>query len=168
MFTAFASSCGASMRATCLVRPECTDETMGRSVRIGPHGVIYCFAEGQRTRIECHLSDLTPGLHGLHVHRCGDLSAGCASTCEHYNPERRHHGGPLGPHRHRGDFGNVVADASGKCDTVVVADVALHEIVGRAFVVHADADDLGVGADAESKRTGNAGLRIAGGIIEWD
>ena len=138
---------------------ECRDDVV--------RGLILCFSEGTRTRIECHLTGLAPGLHGLHVHRCGDLSDGCASTCDHYNPCRTKHGGPLGPDRHRGDFGNVMADANGRCTTVVVADVALHEIVGRAFVLDADADDLGAGGDAESLRTGNAGARIAGGIIEW-
>ena len=158
MIAAVMSSITRRNRAMCRMRAEC---------RGGVRGIIYCFAEGTRTRIECHLSDLSPGLHGLHVHRCGDLSQGCASTCDHYNPCRTTHGGPLGPDRHRGDFGNVMADVNGKCRTVVVADVALHEIVGRAFVLHADPDDLGAGGDAESTRTGNAGARIAGGIIEW-
>ena len=103
--------------------------------------------------------------HGLHVHRCGDLSQGCASTCEHYNPDGAAHGGPRGSNRHRGDFGNIVANAQGRCASTVIADVTLGEIVGRAFIVHAGEDDLGLGGDDESKRTGNAGARIAGGII---
>ena len=131
----------------------------------GVRGTIRLVAEGDRTRAECHITGLTPGLHGLHVHRCGDVSGGCATTCEHYNPDGTAHGGPLGTSRHRGDFGNVVADADGVCTTVVVADVTLREIVGRAFVVHADPDDCGQGGDEESARTGNAGARLACGVI---
>ena len=39
-------------------------------------------------------------------------------------------------------------------------------IVGRAIVVHALEDDLGLGGDEESKKTGNAGARVGCGLIE--
>ena len=38
-------------------------------------------------------------------------------------------------------------------------------IVGRMIIVHADRDDLGQGGDAESLKTGNAGKRVACGVI---
>ena len=40
-----------------------------------------------------------------------------------------------------------------------------HSIVGRAIVVHADVDDLGVGGHELSKTTGNAGGRIGCAVI---
>ena len=40
-----------------------------------------------------------------------------------------------------------------------------NSIMGRAIVVHAGTDDMGEGGDAESKKTGNAGARVACGVI---
>ena len=37
--------------------------------------------------VEGTIDGLTPGEHGLHVHECGDLSRGCDSTGDHFNPE---------------------------------------------------------------------------------
>jgi Cu/Zn superoxide dismutase len=144
-------------RAVCVINEEHSLVVRGR-IDLSEFG-SYC-------RAVCTLSGLTPGLHGLHVHRCGDLSKGCASTCDHYNPHGASHGGPLGKDRHRGDFGNIVADEKGVCTTEVIADVTLDEIVGRAFVIHQDEDDLGRGSNDESRKTGNAGKRIACGIIQ--
>ena len=53
------------------------------------------------------------------------------------------------------------------CETEVLANVALDQLVGRAFIVHEDKDDLGQGGDAGSLATGNAGGRLGGGLIEW-
>jgi Cu-Zn family superoxide dismutase len=71
--------------------------------------------------------------------------------------------------RHVGDLGNVQTDVNGIA-TVNIKDkhIALqgeHSILGRCLVVHEKADDLGRGGDDESKKTGNAGKRLACGII---
>ena len=107
---------------------------------------------------------LTPGLHGFHIHEFGDLSDGCASAGGHYNPEGVEHGGL--EHGHVGDLGNIKADDQGIARFQFKAPrVQLHDIVGRAIVIHADTDDLGQGADEESTKTGNAGDRVACGVI---
>ena len=137
------------------------DETHSGSVS----GTVKLVSKGEQTLAICNLHGLTPGLHGFHVHECGDLSRGCASTCSHYNPNGKNHGGPLGPDRHRGDFGNILADEQGYCTDQILADVTVEELIGRAFIIHANEDDLGLGDNEESKKTGNAGARIACGKI---
>merc|ERR1712029_835196 len=41
---------------------------------------------GTEVRIAGELSNLSPGLHGFHVHEKGDLSDNCVAAGSHYNP----------------------------------------------------------------------------------
>ncbi len=121
-----------------------------------------------KSLIRCNLKcgdEIKPGLHGLHVHKCGDLTNGCESTCSHYNPDGNDHGGPHGKNRHRGDLGNIQVLNCGKCEDVFTASINVYEIIGRGLILHEDQDDLGNGGNEESKKTGNAGGRIACGVI---
>uniref|UniRef100_A0A034VTD9 Extracellular superoxide dismutase [Cu-Zn] n=1 Tax=Bactrocera dorsalis TaxID=27457 RepID=A0A034VTD9_BACDO len=111
---------------------------------------------------------LTPGLHGLHVHESGDVSSGCASIGEHYNPRGSPHGSPdnAPDSRHAGDLGNIRADESGRATFRFVDPVlAVWDIIGRSVAITANADDLGRGGNEQSRIDGNAGERIACGII---
>lgn len=116
-------------------------------------------------RVACDLKNVSPGLHGLHVHEFGDLREGCKSTCSHYNPTNKNHGGALGCDRHRGDLGNISVDENGSCKGEYLANINIDEIIGRGLILHEDPDDLGQGSNEESKKTGNAGKRIACGVI---
>jgi len=120
--------------------------------------------------IKGEISGLAEGLHGFHIHEFGDNTNGCTSAGAHFNPNGTEHGAPTDceTHRHAGDLGNVKADCSGVAK-VDLSDtgITLHgdkSILGRSVVVHADEDDLGKGC-GESKVTGNAGPRLACGIV---
>ena len=67
-------------------------------------------------------------------------------------------------------MGNIEADATGKAiinlsDEQVTLGEGKGNVVGRAVVVHAGVDDLGLGGDDGSLATGNAGGRVACGVI---
>jgi len=110
---------------------------------------------------------LEPGEHGFHIHQFGDMSQGCESMGPHYDPEGVDHGDL--DQGHVGDLGNITADDSGTSTVKIVAErvdlTGEQSVVGRGIVVHADKDDLGKGGDAESLKTGNAGDRLACGVI---
>ncbi|CAH0399974.1 unnamed protein product [Chilo suppressalis] len=116
------------------------------------------------------IKGLSKGLHGFHVHEFGDNTNGCTSAGPHFNPLKLEHGAPDATVRHVGDLGNVEAAADNGVTKVNIQDCAIslcgaHSIVGRTLVVHADPDDLGRGGHDLSKTTGNAGARIACGVI---
>ncbi|XP_033113940.1 uncharacterized protein LOC117114392 [Anneissia japonica] len=108
-------------------------------------------------------------LHGFHIHELGDLSNGCDSTGSHFNPFGQDHGAPDDIVRHVGDLGNLERDGSGSVSTNMTDGLAslwgYNTIFGRAFVIHADEDDLGKGGTEDSLTTGNAGSRLACCVI---
>lgn len=141
------------------------------------------FKETQRgLQIKISISGISPGKHGLHIHEYGDLTEGCSSLCSHFNPTNSVHGGRNSKERHLGDLGNVIADKNGNVEMTIydkhLKITGKYGIVGRSVVLHADEDDLGKGGikngeivneekHKESHKTGNAGKRIACGIIGY-
>ena len=109
--------------------------------------------------------------HALHIHKYGDLTRGCESTCEHFDISGSTHGGRDDTVRHTGDLGNVWSNARGVVqesflDKHVSIDPSTpHSVVGRSIVLHENKDDNGRGRDEASRRNGNAGRRIACGVI---
>jgi len=136
--------------------------TVGNDVK----GVVSFTQDGDVLRVHVRIQGLTPNsAHGLHIHEKGDCRAPDASSAGgHFNPHGSAHGGPDTQVRHGGDLGNVHADVRGIAETdIEVAGISLgtgeDSIIGRAVIVHAEADDL------VSQPSGNAGPRIACGLI---
>lgn len=110
---------------------------------------------------------LTPNTaHGFHVHEKGDCSAADASSAGgHFNPTGVAHGRLRQGTHHLGDSDNITSDAKGvaKVDRLfaglVLGGGAVNDALGKAVIVHADPDDY------TSQPSGNAGARVACGII---
>jgi Cu-Zn family superoxide dismutase len=124
----------------------------------------------RQVHITGNITGLAPNTqHGFHIHTFGDLSNGCASAAAHYNPFNETHAGPQDVIRHFGDLGNIQSDAQGRAQLNItdhiVSLVGPASVIGRTVVVHEKVDDLGRGGNPESKTTGNAGARLACGVI---
>ena len=125
--------------------------------------------EGQKCRIFGEIKGLKAGQHGFHIHEFGNLTEGCKTAGPHFNPFGKTHGCPGREERHVGDLGNVTAGDDGiaafDVEDELVSLFGENTVFGRSFVVHADVDDLGDGGHEFSKTTGNAGGRLACGVI---
>jgi len=134
-------------------------------------GTVRFIEQGNQVRIEVDIQGLTPNhKHGFHVHEYGDMTDHCESMCSHFNPYGQPHGGPDSIKRHVGDLGNLETDSRGRVHTVMYDRLiqlrgTKRNIIGRGLILHQDEDDLGHGANEASRKTGNAGKRIACSVI---
>ncbi len=160
--------------AAALGQAQVAGQTGARSVAVvrptegnTANGIVRFEQTGESSvKVTADLKGLPPSKTlGFHIHEFGDLSAPDGTSAGgHYNPEGHLHAGPDAPLHHAGDLGNIESDPQGNAHKeVTVQGISIsgprNPIVGRSVIVHAGEDDL------KSQPTGNAGARIAGGVI---
>jgi superoxide dismutase, Cu-Zn family len=153
-----------------LIHATCIITNFYVNKRKSIHGIIRLKeTNNNKVKIIGTIEGLTPGYHGFHIHKTGDLSKGCDSLCDHYNPFNCSHGGPKDKIRHVGDLGNIYANKDGVAKINMTDHLVKlsgrYSVIGRSLIVHQDKDDLGKGGHNDSLTTGHAGKRIACGII---
>ena len=142
---------------------------------------VLASASGSRVSGKLTLAPMGDGVHisgevgglpanaqsGFHVHEKGDCSAVDATSAgAHFNPAASQHGRAGTATHHAGDMDNLVSDASGVAKVnmhlrgVTLGGGAANDIAGRAVIVHAAPDDY------RTQPTGNAGARVACGVIK--
>jgi superoxide dismutase, Cu-Zn family len=146
------------LRATAALQPtkgskafgEATFEQAGDKVR------VIVFAQGLKPNAE----------HGFHIHEAGDCSSGDGMSAKgHFNPNGKAHGNPDSAERHAGDLPALKSGKDGRAKIDVTVDaISIGQgpgnIIGRGLIIHADPDDY------KTQPTGNAGARIACGVIK--
>lgn len=119
------------------------------------------------------LSGISPNsIHACHIHEYGDLRDGCNTLGGHLNLTNKPHGSIFINinESHTGDLvNNIKSDKDGQVDFSYM-DPRLNlfsenSILGCSVVIHDGKDDYGLGNNPESKKTGNAGGRMACAII---
>jgi Cu-Zn family superoxide dismutase len=126
-------------------------------------------AQGDGVQINATLKGLPPGTHAFHIHTAGKCDPPAFTTAGgHFNPTGRQHGHDNPNGAHAGDLPNFEVQANGEghisdeVPGVTLGDGpnSLFHPGGTALVIHAAADDN------KTDPAGNAGARIACGVIE--
>ena len=127
----------------------------------GPVGTVnFEKIDKKQVQIQAHIEGLKPNQQfGFHVHEFGDCSNKALQAGGHFNPWNQKHGGLTTQEKHLGDMGNLKSDKEGKAAYKVVISGPLKAFLGRSVIIHEKADDL------KSQPSGNAGGRVACGII---
>jgi Cu-Zn family superoxide dismutase len=161
----------AALLAACQSTP---DEPLRATAALQPTKGSKAFGEatfeevaGGKVRVIVFAQGLKPNAeHGFHIHEAGDCSSGDGmSTKGHFNPHGKPHGNPASAERHAGDLPALKSDKGGRAKIDVTIDIitvrpGAASVVGRGLIIHADPDDY------KTQPTGNAGARIACGVIK--
>lgn len=121
---------------------------------------------GNKVKVTIFVQGLKPGgEHGLHIHEGGACGPDGMAAGGHFNPHGKAHSRHTDANRHAGDLPSLKAAKNGRGNIAIELDglsigSGAGNIIGRTVIVHAGPDDF------RTQPTGNAGGRIACGVIK--
>lgn len=124
-----------------------------------PNGVI----------LKGELHDLPEGAHGFHIHETGACAPDFSAAGGHFQGGGDTHGVLVDAGPHAGDMANIHVPSTGRLMIEAINPYVSLEVSdegllldddGAALIIHSGADDY------ESQPSGDAGERIACGVIE--
>lgn len=135
--------------------------TQGNDVK----GTVRFTQQAQGVKVTAHVTGLTPGKHGYHVHVNGDCSSPDGKSAgTHFNFEGSSQNPPADIDRITGNLGNLDADQGGEANASSIVEKATltgeKSIIGRSVIVHAKPND------PSQPPIGAAGARQACGVIK--
>jgi superoxide dismutase, Cu-Zn family len=140
-------------------------------------GFVKLTKQGGKVIVRGETAGLTPGFHGFHVHAIGQCVAPFTSAGGHYNPGGAGHGA------HAGDMPSLLVLDDGTAQAQFATDNftidELYDADGSAIIVHAAPDNFAniptryqsttegtFGPDSATLATGDAGARVACGVVD--
>jgi len=145
-----------------LVNEQGVGKSIGTvTISEGPKGLVFT----------PKLTDLSPGLHGFHVHQNPDCAAGLKDGKQvpglaaggHYDPDATgKHEGHEGM-GHLGDLPALTVGADGTASTAVTASrLKMSDVKGRSLMIHAGGDNY----SDQPAPLGGGGARVACGVVK--
>jgi Cu-Zn family superoxide dismutase len=184
VWTGTAGPSGANGPAQATAAPADSVSVQLKDPSGGDVGTATIVKSGGHLELTVDAHALKPGFHGLHIHQVGKCEANSVAPTDGAPGNFLSAGGHLqvgDPHAMpaSGDLTSLEAGQDGTAHLVTTTDaVTLDDIKGKALIIHAGADNFGnipsrytqaaggaAGPDAETVATGDAGARVACGVI---
>lgn len=124
-------------------------------------GFVEAVDTPQGVLLTPHLSHLSPGLHGMHMHQNPSCGHQAADAGGHWDPKTTNsHQGPYG-HGHLGDLPALYVDAQGNATLPVLAPhLVVKDFSQHSLMIHAGGDNY-----SDNPPMGGGGERIVCGAI---
>lgn len=163
-----------------LSQPVFADETLEVDIhRVSAHGIgdiighVTIREHQYGVLLQPELKDLSPGLHGFHLHEnpeCSPASkdgkrTAAAAAGGHYDPgDTGQHLGPFETDGHHGDLPALFVDQDGSATQPELApNLSVGDFADRSLVIHEGGDTY-----TDEPPLGGGGKRIACGVVTID
>ncbi|MFJ4658478.1 superoxide dismutase[Cu-Zn] [Nocardia sp. NPDC088792] len=143
-----------------------------------PVGTATFAKSGNFVQVTVDAHGLKPGFHGLHIHSVGKCEANSVAPAggapgDFLSAGGHFEAGDMSMHPQSGDLTSLEVRSDGTAKLVTTTDAfTVDQIKDKSLIIHAGADNFGniptryaPAPDAETLATGDAGARVACGVI---